>query len=467
VADEAASAALQAQGALRGSEKLLEETHEWMRSQLDDRPTKSAVADVASSAAAAEVRAALADGAPLLPPAVPGAGAVAPAGGGPPVAVLMNHMREHMLVPLEVRIETLELSRRRVEAALEEISGGRMSSRELKGIEHMRDALFAELKAELGRKLPSLEQARTHRHRRRTHRHRRPTHGTALCRRQPRASTAAPDALSHRPLSFAAVSLSRSDSRGARVRRQVEALQQTLSAHVQRLPVTASFPHGRWTWTRGKLRAAGGRAQPPLLPWSAEKLNTSPATFGWQADRTFIEVLASGMYVVACTPRPTKRAHAVNAWRHFRTIFCRMGVLRRCRLRAWRAHDRRHRGRAGRVATRGGDAACGRLERPRRWLVVARRALARRRHAPRRAVRNGVQRGRSRDARRARPPRGEEVVVSEPEMGTFQEGHSSRAERLAFRARARGPALCTPELSNQTHLTDTRRNLQIIVVAEG
>ena len=36
------------------------------------------------------------------------------------------------------------------------------------------------------------------------------------------------------------------------------------------------------------------------MPWSAEKLNTAPATFGWQADRPFIEVIAGGMYVVAC-----------------------------------------------------------------------------------------------------------------------------------------------------------------------
>ena len=76
-------------------------------------------------------------------------------------------------------------------------------------------------------------------------------------------------------------------------------LQATLSAHVQRLPPTAIDPHGRWTWTRGKLRAAGGRAQPPLLPWTSEKLNSAPSTYSWQADRTYIEVIAAGMYVVA------------------------------------------------------------------------------------------------------------------------------------------------------------------------
>ena len=86
---------------------------------------------------------------------------------------------------------------------------------------------------------------------------------------------------------------------------QIETLQMTLSSHVQRLPVTATFPHGRWTWTKGRLRSAsGGPAgrplNPALLPWSSEKLNTSPTTFAWQADRTYVEVLASGMYVVSC-----------------------------------------------------------------------------------------------------------------------------------------------------------------------
>ena len=81
---------------------------------------------------------------------------------------------------------------------------------------------------------------------------------------------------------------------------QVEVLQQTLSAHISRLPVTHTHPHGRWTWTRGKPRAAAHRSSPPLLPWNSERLNTAPAVFGWVGDRPYVEILASGMYVVAC-----------------------------------------------------------------------------------------------------------------------------------------------------------------------
>lgn len=55
VAEEAASAALQAEGALRGSERVREETQEWVRLQLESRPTRDAI----TSAAVAEVRAAI------------------------------------------------------------------------------------------------------------------------------------------------------------------------------------------------------------------------------------------------------------------------------------------------------------------------------------------------------------------------------------------------------------------------
>ena len=37
---------------------------------------------------------------------------------------------------------------------------------------------------------------------------------------------------------------------------------------------------------------------------AAEKLNTSPATFGWQQDRTYIEAAASGMYHPKWDERP-------------------------------------------------------------------------------------------------------------------------------------------------------------------
>ena len=82
---------------------------------------------------------------------------------------------------------------------------------------------------------------------------------------------------------------------------QVELIRATLSAHIERQPLTPHVAHARWTWTRGKLRAAsGGRSQPPLVPWTSERLNTSPGTYGWLADRAFIDVNMSGMYVVAC-----------------------------------------------------------------------------------------------------------------------------------------------------------------------
>ena len=79
VADEAATAALQAQGALRGSEKLREETHEWVRQQLDSVPSRSAVVDAAASAAEAAVQSAVGFGGPTAfaglpaPPQAPGA----------------------------------------------------------------------------------------------------------------------------------------------------------------------------------------------------------------------------------------------------------------------------------------------------------------------------------------------------------------------------------------------------------
>ena len=286
VAEEAGAAALQAQGALSAAERLREETHSWLRVQLDDRPTLSNIEQIASDAAVRVLgggNALLAISAAPAPPQAALTQAAAsevakeaaqqvvaqqqaqqqarsaaatpapsshrlghavshsPLGGaaghapGTPLGAMLSHVRELFAIPLETRIEALELSRRRIEVALDEICSQRWRSPALDG---MRDQLHEQLKSELSRKLPSLE--------------------------------------------------------------QVEAIQQALSSHIQRLPVVASFPHGRWTWTRGKLRSAGGRSQPPLLPWTSEKLNTSPATFGWTPERAFIEVLAPGMYVVSC-----------------------------------------------------------------------------------------------------------------------------------------------------------------------
>ena len=208
VADEAASAALQAQGALRGSEKVLEETQAWVKSQLDSvlggaappPPMITMQQPQQSSMVAA---------APAPPP-----------GGG-------------VLAQLQYRVDALEMRGRHMAAAVDDVSSPRG------GVAHrLRDELYNDLKAELGKKLPSLD--------------------------------------------------------------QVHSLQATLSAHVQRLPAVANYPHGRWTWNRGKLRASGGRSNPPLIPWSSEKLNTAPNALGWIADRAYIEVNASGMYAVLC-----------------------------------------------------------------------------------------------------------------------------------------------------------------------
>ena len=234
VADEAASAALQAQGALRGSEKLREETHEWLRSQLDSRPTRDNVAK--------EVLAAIGgsgDGGMLLLQQQQAAAAAGAA--GVPTSLfgaIIVHVRDVLLGPMEGRIDQLEASRRRIEAAIDEISGGRWSQRELKALEQVHEQLYHQLRTELTRKLPSLD--------------------------------------------------------------QIEMLQATLSQHVQRLPAAALYPHGRWTWTRGKLRAANGKGAAPLLSWTSEKLNTSPTTYGWLAERTYVEVIQAGMYVVSC-----------------------------------------------------------------------------------------------------------------------------------------------------------------------
>ncbi|KOO20891.1 hypothetical protein Ctob_000915 [Chrysochromulina tobinii] len=157
-----------------------------------------------------------------------------------------ERVRELLLQPLEVRLEALELGRRRLEVYVEEGMSARWKDQfrtDFLGKDLvLRDAIQLQLRDELrALRVPSLE--------------------------------------------------------------QLQSLHEALSHHIQRLPsMYPGFgtPHGRWTWTRGKLRAASGRAQPPLLPWNQERLNTAPDVFGWVADRAHIEVLQSGMYVVAC-----------------------------------------------------------------------------------------------------------------------------------------------------------------------
>ena len=155
-------------------------------------------------------------------------------------------VRELLLQPLEVRLEALELGRRRLEVYVEEGMSARWKDQfrtDFLGKDLvLRDAIQLQLRDELrALRVPSLE--------------------------------------------------------------QLQSLHEALSHHIQRLPsmyLGFGTPQGGWTWTRGKLRAASGRAQPPLLPWNQERLNTAPDVFGWVADRAHIEVLQSGMYVVAC-----------------------------------------------------------------------------------------------------------------------------------------------------------------------
>ena len=165
---------------------------------------------------------------------------------------MLAHVRDVLLVPLEARLEALELGRRRLEHSVEENLTARAAydaqqrwppvqhdwwrQREGHMRESLREQLVEELRPLVSRKGPSVE--------------------------------------------------------------QVEALHETLSTQIQRLPVVVTYPHGRWTWTRGKLRSAVAKSAPPLLPWNAERLNTSPGTFGWVTDRAFIEVLAAGLYVI-------------------------------------------------------------------------------------------------------------------------------------------------------------------------
>ena len=226
-----------------------------------------------------------------------------------------------VLAQLQYRVDALEMRGRHMAAAVDDVSSPRG------GVAHrLRDELYNDLKAELGKKLPSLD--------------------------------------------------------------QVHSLQATLSAHVQRLPAVANYPHGRWTWNRGKLRASGGRSNPPLIPWSSEKLNTAPNALGWIADRAYIEVNASGMYAVLCA------AFVPGARRH------------------WRRRQRP--GRA--AASRDGTAAGCRLERPDRRLELARCRLARARLEGRNPMRGLADRGRLAAARRARLPGAQKVMVDAMEI---------------------------------------------------
>ena len=174
-----------------------------------------------------------------------GGGSPLARGGGSamPLGAMLTQVRELLLAPLEARLEALELGRRRLEVAVEEGVGQRWKEQFRDQFSArdavLRDAVKLQLRDELHQmRVPTLE--------------------------------------------------------------HVQSLHETLSNHIQRLPATQGMPHGRWTWTRGRMRAASGRSQPPLLPWNSERLNTSPATFSWSADKAHIEVLQSGMYVVAC-----------------------------------------------------------------------------------------------------------------------------------------------------------------------
>ena len=239
VADEAAAAALQAQGALQSSERLREETQSWLQGQLEERPTKGELEGLVSrmSLGGGMMGGMMGDAPPppslhqrpsdvaVTPGGPPGAAATPGTAAGAsmlpamlpstPLGAILAHVRDLFHLPLQSRVEALEVHRLSKQADYERV----------------RD----ELRAELG---------------------------------------------------------------GGAERRQLDALQATLSAHVQKLPVAASYPHGRWTWTRGKLRHAGGRGSHQLVPWTSEKLNSSPSTYSYVADRGHIEVLAAGMYVV-------------------------------------------------------------------------------------------------------------------------------------------------------------------------
>ena len=267
VADEAAAANLQAQGALRGSDRLREETQSWLSRQLESRPTSTELETAAAAAADLAVRDALSlekvlettfVGMPV-PPAVPADGAggnaslwaphPAPASAhldalrgvqlpNTPAGTLLRYVRDLLVSPIESRLENVELGCRHLELGLQEEGRARSAERD-----------------ELLRKLPSLD--------------------------------------------------------------QVQTLQGTLNQHVQRLPAVVVYPHGRWAWKGGRLRASARapQLQPPSVPWSSERLNTAPDTFVWGHDRPYIEVSQSGLFSIATTvfaPGAPTIAVAVN-----------------------------------------------------------------------------------------------------------------------------------------------------------
>jgi hypothetical protein len=135
-------------------------------------------------------------------------------------------VRELLLQPLEVRLEALELGRRRLEVYVEEGMSARWKDQfrtDFLGKDLvLRDAIQLQLRDELrALRVPSLE--------------------------------------------------------------QLQSLHEALSHHIQRLPsMYPGFgtPHGRWTWTRGKLRAASGRAvrDSESKDAGARKLDTSKMT---------------------------------------------------------------------------------------------------------------------------------------------------------------------------------------------
>ena len=212
VAEEASSAALQATSALQASERVLDDTREWVRGQLDSRPTAQAVEAVATKAAEAVVRSALADAdadgggggggggwltanqnAAMLathaareaatnaqavarssvgtPGLTPGVAHRLGLPGTPAAHAVAAYLHESAVAPLEARVASLEAARVRLDAALDDLlhSSGRSTSRlDARALELVKDVkeglhaqLHAQLESDLSRRFPSIEQVRT------------------------------------------------------------------------------------------------------------------------------------------------------------------------------------------------------------------------------------------------------------------------------------------------------------------
>ena len=66
----------------------------------------------------------------------------------------VNHVRDHLLTPLELRVDALERARRRTDSALEEASSLKLSQRQA---EQLHESLFTSLKLDLGKQIPQIE----------------------------------------------------------------------------------------------------------------------------------------------------------------------------------------------------------------------------------------------------------------------------------------------------------------------